>query len=259
MTNRKTVLMRWFFVSLIYGLVAFLISRVAPNFLLGAGFIWLLITIILIVHTNSASAEAKKYLTISIVACVFIALTYSACFQSCRRKIEKKLNSETIAQAQSGNSVKILTGLSQVQKTSWGRLVKFTGRDPDGVIGYETTKATKYSIRLIGGPGITDNNQGEKLPIWGADGFAKGWEQYFLYPEVATPNSVLIVFGIPGDARIKNVHKFSKGKTELIVQSPGNVPLVLYYHEANIVNQDGEYPYFQNNHGYFTFEVEEIS
>ncbi len=147
---------------------------------------------------------------------------------------------------------------SKVANRSWGKLVKFTGWEPNGVKLCEANENINYrklKIELIGGPGIIDNTRGDKWPIWGADGFAGSkYQKDFLYPDVATPNAVLMILGKPGDAPVENVFRFEKDETEMTIKTPGDLPIYLYYHELR-TKTGNRYPCHDNNRGYFTFQV----
>lgn len=202
-------------------------------------------------------SQASKWIKTIGIFCLLtlLAMGMGSCYRSCTGKDDNKKNqknsSQQIVPPTQGHP-------SEVKKASWGKLVTFTGQEPGGVKLCERNENIRYrslKIELIGGPGIVDNTRGDMWPIWGADGFAPGWREHFFYPDVATPNAVLVVGGKPGDARIQNVCKFNKGETEITVEAPGDTPIYLYYHDA-MIKQGDHYPYFEDNSGYFTFQVE---
>lgn len=212
---------------------------------------WLLLTIIaFFIIAIAIPKEYRKY--VRWFAILFLLLTFTANF--CKKDTPDTKNS--------GNSVPITSqkpvvaqNLSVVTKTDWGKLVRFTGREPDGVQLYETTqKGDLFKIALIGEPGIVDNRAGKIWPIWGADKFDLRWKKYFLYESKdIKPNAIIVMFGRPGTAKMEHVCTFDKGETEILIESPEDgLPLYLYYHEPIV---EGSFYCFKNNRGYTTLQI----
>lgn len=259
--TQKRVLISFLLILLIFGGIGWLIVLTEWISLANVGWFLLLITIGLAIWIGRhiTSKSTKKWLRLIIVLCIALILNYISWYQDNDDK-KKSKTSET-----PGKSVKItsqkptvLTNPSEVASRSWGKLVHFTGYEPDGIKlceGNENINYRKLKIKLIGGPGILDHAGGYMWPIWGADGFIKPeYRKDFFYPDVAPPNAVLVVLGKPGDAPAENVFRFKEGETEMTIEAPGDLPVYLYYHELRTKVGD-RYPSNDNNSGYFTFEV----
>lgn len=218
--------------------------------------IWLLLAIATFFVVNIiVPKDYRRW--VKIVPILFLALTLSSNY--CKK--DQKDNTPNSNSANQGNSVQITVpeNPSVVTETDWGRLVRFTGREPDGVELYKTTsRGEQFKITLIGEPGIVDNQSGKIWPIWGADAFAPKWRRYFLYESLnIKPNAIVVMFGKPGTAKMEHVCTFDKGETEIIVESPEDgLPLYLYYHEPLVKNS---FYCFKNNRGYTNLQIEKLN
>ena len=263
--TQKKVLVTVFLILIIFGLSGWLISEIKPKFLTNTGWFLLLVTIGLIIwrgrHIEKKSTT-KRWLGVAVVLCVILIFNYSSCSRKNRIDTLSPKDQKETEQAKN-NCLKTpipAPNPSIVTETDWGRLVRFTAREHKGIAGYKTTRrGDRFKISRIDRQGIIDNVKGQMWPVWGADRYLRGWRKHFLYPNIATPNTVLVLFGKPGNTRIQDIFKFPRNRTEIIVESPRDgAPLILYYHEAMIL-QNGRYPYYDNNEGYFTFQIEKLN
>lgn len=262
--TQKKALVTAFLILIIFGLSGWLISEIKPKFLTNTGWFLLLITIGLIIWSSrhiEKKSTTKQWLGIAIILCVILIFNYSSCSRKDQIDTSGPKDLKKLEQTENIKAPAPLRNPSIMTKTDFGRIVRYTAQERDGVKLYNmTNNGDQYEIALIGKEGIVDNPKTREIwPVWGADRFLRGWKKYFPYERMGImPNAIVIIFGgkprtVPMDNR--HILTFPRGKRTMVVTSPGG-PMYLWCHEP-IVN--GSDYCFTNNDGSSVLQVTKLT